>query len=165
MGSKAKAWARKRVDAAGATKLKVHQCRPPVSLSRCLSTSPLGVDTPGMAREPAEARTYLRCAPETAVPRYTSRMEFEWDPEKAVGNHAKHGIDFIEASTIFGDPLELTLTDPDHSGDEFRFLSLGSSSGGRLLVVSYTERGTRIRIISAREATPRERRQYESTNA
>ena len=87
---------------------------------------------------------------ESVAPRYTSRMEFEWDPEKAVGNLAKHGIGFIEASTIFGDPLELTLADPDHSGDELRFLSLGSSSGGRLLVVSYTERGARIRIIISR---------------
>ena len=57
---------------------------------------------------------------ESVAPRYTSRMEFEWDPEKAVGNLAKHGIGFIEASTIFGDPLELTLADPSHSGDEFR---------------------------------------------
>lgn len=96
---------------------------------------------------------------------YTSRMKFEWDPEKAAGNLAKHGVGFIDASTIFGDPLELTLSDPDHSEDEFRFLSLGTSSAGRLLVVSYTERGTRIRIISAREATPRERRQYESAKA
>ena len=92
-------------------------------------------------------------------------MEFEWDPEKAAGNLAKHGVGFIEASSIFADPFELTLADPGHSGDEFRFISLGTSSGGRLLVVSYTERGTRIRIISAREATPRERRQYESEKA
>ena len=96
---------------------------------------------------------------------YTPRMEFEWDPEKAVGNIAKHGVGFMDASTLFGDPFELTLSDPAHSGDEFRFISLGRSSTGRLLVVSYTERGARIRIISAREATPRERRQYESKQA
>jgi hypothetical protein len=89
-------------------------------------------------------------------------MEFEWDSDKADGNLAKHGVGFTEASTLFADPFELTLADQDHSEDECRFISLGTSSGGRLLVVSYTERGTRVRIISAREATPRERRQYES---
>ena len=89
-------------------------------------------------------------------------MQFEWDPDKAEGNVVKHGVDFGEASTIFADPLELTVHDPGHSTDEFRFLSLGSSSAGRLLVVSFTERESRIRIISARPATPRERRQYES---
>ena len=92
-------------------------------------------------------------------------MQFEWDPEKATNNIAKHGIGFIEASTIFGDPFELALADPAHSQDECRFISLGSSSGGRLLVVSYTERGTFVRIISAREATSRERRQYESEHS
>ena len=81
---------------------------------------------------------------------------------KATVNLAKHEVGFTEASTIFGDPFELTLADPSHSSEEIRFISLGSSSGGRLLVVSYTERGTSVRIISAREATPRERRQYES---
>jgi uncharacterized DUF497 family protein len=67
-----------------------------------------------------------------------------------------------EAQTVFGDPLEVTIPDPDHSEGEFRFLSLGRSEADRLLIVSYTERGSRIRIISAREATPRERRDYES---
>ena len=89
-------------------------------------------------------------------------MEFEWDIEKAAANLGKHGVDFLEASTIFGDPLELTLSDPGHSPDEFRFISLGTSLAGRLLVVSYTEREHRIRIISSRQATSRERRQYES---
>ena len=64
--------------------------------------------------------------------------------------------------TIFGDPFELTIADPYHSEQEFRFISVGLSSGGRLLVVAYTERGERIRIISAREATAKERREYES---
>ncbi|NTV75252.1 MAG: BrnT family toxin [Holophaga sp.] len=91
-------------------------------------------------------------------------MEFKWDPDKATGNLEKHGVDFLEASTVLGDPLELTISDPGHSRTEFRFISLGSSSSGRLIVVSYTERGARIRIISAREATPRERRQYEKEN-
>jgi len=89
-------------------------------------------------------------------------MEFEWDPDKAEGNVLKHGVEFVEASTVFGDPLELTVVDPDHSSEEARSISLGNSSSGRLLVVSYTEREHSIRIISAREATPKERRQYES---
>lgn len=89
-------------------------------------------------------------------------MEFEWDPEKEKANLAKHGVSFVEAMTIFGDPLELTIADPYHSEGEFRFLSVGLSSGGRLLVVAYTERGERIRIISACEATAKERREYES---
>ncbi len=73
-----------------------------------------------------------------------------------------HGVGFVEASTVFADPLELTIQDPDHSSDEDRFLNLGISSNGRLLVVSFTERSQRIRLISARPATPGERRQYES---
>ena len=89
-------------------------------------------------------------------------MNFEWDPDKSSSNVVKHGVDFFEASTVFGDPFELTVPDPSHSEGEFRFLSLGSSTVGRLLVVSYTERDERIRIISAREANPRERKQYES---
>ena len=89
-------------------------------------------------------------------------MEFEWDPEKAEENLRDHGVAFTEAQTVFGDPLEVTIPDPDHSEGEFRFLSLGRSEADRLLIVSYTERGSRIRIISAREATPRERRDYES---
>jgi uncharacterized protein len=89
-------------------------------------------------------------------------MEFEWDPEKEKANLAKHDVSFVEAMTIFSDPLELTIADPYHSEGEFRFLSVGLSSGGRLLVVAYTERGERIRIISAREATAKERREYES---
>ena len=89
-------------------------------------------------------------------------MEFEWDPEKAAENLKSHGVAFTEAQIVFGDPLEVTIPDPDHSDGEFRFLSLGRSEADRLLVVSYTERGSRVRIISAREATPRERRDYES---
>ena len=88
-------------------------------------------------------------------------MDFEWDPEKGEVNLERHGVAFNEAVTVFGDPLEVTISDPDHSEDERRFLSLGKSDAGRLLVVAYTERGTRIRIISARETTARERRAYE----
>ena len=89
-------------------------------------------------------------------------MEFEWDAEKATSNLSKHGVSFAEAMTIFGDPLESTIPDPVHSDAESRFVSIGQSEAGRLLVVVYTERNQRIRIISARETTPQERRQYES---
>ena len=89
-------------------------------------------------------------------------MEFEWDIAKAEANIKKHGVDFAEAMTVFGDPLELTISDPDHSEGEFCFLSIGRSARGILVVVAYTERQGRIRIISAREATPKERRKYES---
>jgi hypothetical protein len=92
-------------------------------------------------------------------------MEFEWDGQKAASNVAKHGVTFAEAMTVLSDPLEFTIADPDHSEGECRFLSMGLSATGRLLVVAYTERQERIRIINAREATPRERRQYESTGS
>jgi uncharacterized DUF497 family protein len=91
-------------------------------------------------------------------------VQFEWDPEKASENLTKHGVDFVEAMTVFGDPLEVVIPDPDHSERERRALSMGQSSAGRLLVVAYTEREGRIRLISAREATARERKSYESTN-
>ena len=67
-------------------------------------------------------------------------MEFEWDKNKDASNHKRHGIEFSEAATIFGDPLELTITDPDHSYEEYRWISMGRSSAGELLIVSYTER-------------------------
>jgi uncharacterized DUF497 family protein len=89
-------------------------------------------------------------------------VEFEWEAEKAELNLRRHGVAFTEALSIFGDPLEVTIADAAHSEGEFRFLSLGTSEAGRLLVVAYTERQGRIRIISAREATPKERRDYES---
>lgn len=89
-------------------------------------------------------------------------MEFEWDANKAALNLSKHGVDFTEAMTVFGDPLEATITDPAQSEAELRFVSMGLSQASRLLVVKYTERDGQIRIISARESTPAERRQYES---
>ena len=92
-------------------------------------------------------------------------MEFEWDENKAVKNHEKHGISFQEATTVFGDPMELTIADPDHSTAEYRFMSIGRSSLGNLLVVSYTERKeNHIRIISARRATKHEQKHYEQNN-
>ncbi len=89
-------------------------------------------------------------------------MQFEWDPAKAEENVKKHGVDFLEATTVFCDPLELTIPDPDHSEGEARFLSVGRSANARLLVVAYTEREDKIRIIHARIAAPKERRAYES---
>ena len=92
-------------------------------------------------------------------------MEFEWDGEKAASNLEKHDVALTEAMTIFGDPFEITIPDPDHSDDEFRFLSIGLSESKRLLVVAYTERDRRTCIISAREASPKERRDHESTQS
>lgn len=88
-------------------------------------------------------------------------IDFEWDRTKATENTRKHGVAFEEAVSVFQDPLSLTIPDPDHSIDEERFLILGVSSRGRLIVVSHTERDDAIRIISAREADPQERRDYE----
>jgi hypothetical protein len=86
---------------------------------------------------------------------------FEWDPEKAKANLSKHGVSFVEAVTVFGDPLSMNMPDPDHSEGEERFILLGMSDRYRLLVVSYAERPPRTRIISARLATRNERKQYE----
>jgi hypothetical protein len=89
-------------------------------------------------------------------------MKFEWDRSKDDENRTKHGVSFEEASTVFGDPLAATMPDPDHSLTEKRFLTIGLSSGTRLLVVSHTEEGDDVfRIISAREATTHERKAYE----
>jgi uncharacterized protein len=84
-------------------------------------------------------------------------LEFEWNAKKAKANETKHGISFVEAATVFADPLSLTIDDPDHSDKEDRFIIVGLSSAKRLLVVVHVERGDRIRIIGARLATPRER--------
>ena len=86
---------------------------------------------------------------------------FEWDPNKARSNSAKHGVSFDEASTAFEDALSVTIPDPLHSEDEERFVLLGHSHLNRLLVVVHTDRGDRIRIISARPATRKERIRYE----
>jgi uncharacterized DUF497 family protein len=88
-------------------------------------------------------------------------MDFEWDPDKADRNLAKHRVSFPEAATVFGDPLAVTYFDPDHSLEEDRFLTFGHSNTGELLVVSHTDREDRIRIISAPRATRRERKSYE----
>lgn len=88
-------------------------------------------------------------------------MILEWDPEKAASNLVKHGVDFHEAGTVLDDPLSTTFPDPDHSIDEHRYLTIGSSLSGRILVVAHTDRGEAIRLISARPATPSEQRFYE----
>lgn len=89
-------------------------------------------------------------------------MTFQWNPDKASSNTKKHGVSFEEAVTVFGDPLAVTISDPDHSVGEFRFLTTGQSKLQRLLVVSHTEREGEVRLISARLATRQEKRNYES---
>ena len=88
-------------------------------------------------------------------------MEFEWDDAKAARNLAKHGVSFDESSTAFGDPLAATFFDPHHSDEEDRYLTIGRSARGRIVILSHGERGNRTRIISARAATSAERRRYE----
>ncbi|MFZ0956206.1 MAG: BrnT family toxin [Candidatus Sulfotelmatobacter sp.] len=88
-------------------------------------------------------------------------MEFEWDPRKDAANQRKHGVGFREATTVFGDPLATTFMDTAHLTSEQRYLTIGSSANGSLLVVAHTERGNAIRIISARPLTPREKKFYE----
>jgi uncharacterized protein len=87
-------------------------------------------------------------------------MQFEWDREKDHQNQAKHGVSFDEASTVFGDPLAITIVDPDHSSEESRMLTTGHSDRQRLIIVAHTDRDERIRIISARDVTAAERRDY-----
>lgn len=88
-------------------------------------------------------------------------LEFTWDPAKATANVRKHGVSFEEASTVFRNPLAKVLPDPTRSDDEDRALIIGHSAGGRLLLVVFAESDSRIRIISAREVSGRERREYE----
>lgn len=89
------------------------------------------------------------------------RMKFEWDMEKAAVNFDKHGVSFQEASTVFGDPLAGTFPDADHSQGEERWITVGMSIEGRLVVVAHTEQGVIFRIVSARAATVHERKNYE----
>lgn len=90
---------------------------------------------------------------------------FEWDEEKSQSNLRKHGVGFEEASTVFGDPFSVTIADPEHSIREHRWMTLGHSAKHRLLVVVHTDRGSRIRIISARVAARSERKTYEESEA
>ncbi|MDI6782082.1 MAG: BrnT family toxin [bacterium] len=92
------------------------------------------------------------------------KLKFEWDEKKAEANLKKHGVSFDEATTVFIDPFSITIPDPDHSVDEQRYIDIGSSESGRVLVVVYTERGTKIRIINCRKATLSEQKLYEEGN-
>jgi uncharacterized DUF497 family protein len=89
-------------------------------------------------------------------------MKFEWDPAKAAANLRKHDLSFEEAAKAFEDELSATFPDPEHSLGEARFITYGLGPDGTLLVVSHTERGGTIRLVSARVATRKERRRYEA---
>lgn len=88
-------------------------------------------------------------------------MEFEWNPNKAESNYEKHQVSFEEAATVFNDLLSVTFPDPDHSIGESRYVIIGLSRYGQLLIVSHTDRGEKVRLISARQATRSERKFYE----
>ena len=88
-------------------------------------------------------------------------MKFEWDPQKAEGNLKKHGVSFQEAGSVLGDALSITYPDPDHSAGEHRFITVGTSQSGSVLLVAHTDRRGNIRIISARKTTRKERKHYE----
>jgi uncharacterized protein len=87
---------------------------------------------------------------------------FEWDADKAAANLRKHGVGFAEAATVFSDPLLAVEIDAEHSAGELRYRAIGESSARRLLVVTYNERGPTLRLISARRAVGRERRNHEN---
>lgn len=89
-------------------------------------------------------------------------LVFEWDENKAAANYEKHGVSFEEAATVFGDPLSITIDDPDHGGEK-RYVQVGQTFLGRTVVVVFVEREDNIRVISARTATASERRTYEET--
>ncbi len=90
-------------------------------------------------------------------------MQFAWDEKKAATNLAKHGVSFEEAATVFGDPLSDTFDDPDHSTEERRFVIIGMSDKGRMLIVAHIDDGEVVRLISAREPTRGEREFYEES--
>ena len=113
-------------------------------------------DRDRLGADSASESTRVRAAEELGAV-----ITFERDAEKAASNEEKHGLTFEEASTAFGDPLSITIDDPDRSEDEERHLLLGMTHTGRLVVVVHTDRDDAIRLISARLATPRERRSYE----
>jgi uncharacterized protein len=90
-------------------------------------------------------------------------MRFEWDENKAATNLLRHHVSFEEAATVFGDPLSDTFDDPDHSAEEGRFVIIGMSEKGRMLIVAHTDDGDTVRIISAREPARGEREFYEGS--
>lgn len=89
------------------------------------------------------------------------KTNFEWDPDKAEKNISKHDVDFDEASSVFDDPMFISFLDEEHSSDEERYITIGLSDRGRLLLVAHAERDDRIRIISARKATKNEEKFYQ----
>jgi uncharacterized DUF497 family protein len=91
-------------------------------------------------------------------------LTFEWDEEKDLANQKKHGISFEEAKSVFNDPCSITIADEQHSEEEDRYIDIGTSSRGRVIVVCYTEREPNIRIISCRKATKFERKCYDETS-
>jgi uncharacterized DUF497 family protein len=91
-------------------------------------------------------------------------IRFDFDPSKAASNFQKHGVSFGEATTVFGDPLAATIRDDEHSDEEDRFITIGTSSAGRVLFLVYTEDDSSVRLIGARVATARERAQYEEAS-
>lgn len=91
------------------------------------------------------------------------KPDFEWDPEKAQKNLQKHEVGFEEASSVFDDPMFITVLDDERSDDEERYITIGISNKTRLLLVAHTERDNRIRMISARKATKHEEKFYEET--
>ncbi len=88
-------------------------------------------------------------------------LDFEWDEAKAIANLKKHKISFEEAKTVFADPFSITVGDPKHSIDERRFVDIGAAANGKVLVVSYTQRGEKIRFVSCRKSTRAKRKIYE----
>jgi uncharacterized DUF497 family protein len=92
-------------------------------------------------------------------------MQFEWDESKAARNLVRHDVSFEEAATVFGDPLSDTFDAPDHSAEERRFVIIGMSEKGRMLIVAHTDEDEVVRIISAREPTPGERDFYEESRS
>jgi uncharacterized protein len=92
-------------------------------------------------------------------------MQFTWDKRKAASNLKKHGISFAEAASVLGDPMSVTFPDPDHSTDEERFITIGQSATGRVMLVAHADRAGAIRIISARKATRAERNYYEENES
>jgi uncharacterized DUF497 family protein len=90
----------------------------------------------------------------------TADLGFEWDPNKAARNLERHRVSFEEAATVFDDPMFITLVDEDHSTDEERYITIGLSNQGRVLLLAHTDRKGQIRIISAREATRKEKQYY-----
>ena len=90
-------------------------------------------------------------------------MIYQWDPKKAKANLREHGVSFDEAASVFLDPLAVTFPDPDHSGEEFREITIGHSARQRVVFLSHTKRGDHTRLIGARKATRAERKQYEES--